>query len=657
MFLNNKPFLLFLFMFCCFSFAAYANEKQPDGPLTFNFNDVDIRTVIRSVAKVTGRNFVIDPKVKGQVTIISSQSMDDQDMYGAFLSALQVNGFAAVEADGVTKIIPDAEAKQQMPGVYTDSVPPKPSDRSVTTIYKLQHIEAEKLVAILRPLISPQSYIAAHSESNTLIIADRAANIDRILKIVKRIDKGGSGELEIVKLEYAGAGDVVGVIEGLWQDVQKKGVQQGRLKLIADERTNSILLSGEESDLLRAKALIAHLDTPVELEGATQVVFLRYAKAKDIVSILRGVDEDKKGKGPKQVNVGEAKVNIQADENTNALIITAPPAEMKTLQSVIRKIDIRRTQVLIEAIIAEVSTSKGAELGVQWRSTDINDTDQKGAIGGTNFGGTAGGGINVLSSPDALTSLGGLSGLNIGYMNGTTTILGKEILNLGALVTALASNGDSNILSTPSLVTLDNEEAKIVVGANVPFATGSYTSTGSTNPENPFTTYERQDVGLKLKVTPQINEGYTIRLDIEHEISSLSSATNDTNIGLQTTKTRSIQTSVMVENGHILVLGGLISDDVQEIVQKVPILGSIPLLGWLFRYTKTTHNKQNLMVFLRPTILRDQNTSSRITFDKYDFMRRRQEEFNEDGIPLMPNEIPPALPEYKDSTEEMKNGQ
>ena len=512
-------------------------------------------------------------------------------------------------------------------------------------------------MAILRPLISPQSYIAAHSDSNTLIIADRAGNIDRVLRIVKRIDQRGSGDLEFIPLHHASAGEVVGVIEGLWPDLKVKGPTPSRLKMIADDRTNSILMSGEASDLLRAQTLIAHLDTPVELEGSTQVVFLRYAKAKDMVPILRGVEENGDPKQPKPAGAGRSEVNIQADENTNALVITAPPSTMKTLQAVIQKLDIQRVQLMIEAIIAEVSLDKGKELGVQWRATDVRNPSDSGVVGGTNFtAGTAGAGINALSGPDAASAFSGLSGFNMGFMDGSTSLFGTDLLNLGVVITALSQDADTNVLSTPSLVTLDNEEAEIVVGQNVPIKTGSYTNTGSTTPTNPFATYNREDVGVKLKVTPQINEGDTIRLDIEQEVSNLVGSTLGDDAGPVTGK-RSIKTSVMVEDGRILVLGGLVSDDVQETVQRVPILGSIPILGWLFRYNKTTHTKKNLMVFLRPTILQDARRSRRITFDKYDYMRKLQEEYNREGISLMPEDQGPLLPEFQDKLDETPDGE
>jgi general secretion pathway protein D len=315
---------------------------------------------------------------------------------------------------------------------------------------------------------------------------------------------------------------------------------------------------------------------------------------------------------------------------------------MKSLQAVIRKLDIRRPQVQIEAVIAEIVAGAGAELGVQWRATNVQTASDKGVIGGTNFSSNANPGINALSA--SLDSFATLSGFNLGYLKGTTTILGTEVLNMGALVSALGSDSDSNILSTPSLVTMDNEEAEIVVGQNVPFATGSYTSTGNTNPQNPFTTYERKDVGLKLKVTPQISEGDTIRLDIEQEVSNLTTSASNNLVGLQTTSTRSIKTNVLVDDGHILVLGGLISDDIQETIQKIPLLGEIPFLGWLFSYTTSSHNKRNLMVFLRPTILRDQAQGSRITFDKYDYMRRLQEDRGREGVALLPHVVPPVMP-------------
>ncbi|MCK4837332.1 MAG: hypothetical protein KAS94_00940, partial [Desulfobulbaceae bacterium] len=387
----------------------------------------------------------------------------------------------------------------------------------VTRLYKLKHVPADKLVAILRPLVASKSYLAAQVNSNMLIISDRAANIERLLKIVEQVDQPRSGDLEIIKLEYADARDVVQIIVGLEGKKPKGGSQD--LRLISDSRTNSILLSGADSKVLKIKTLVSYLDTPIESEGATQVVFLRYAKAKDLLPILQGGDFAKNGKaktpkgGRPAGGPGGVELNVQADESTNALIITAPPAVAKNILAVIRKLDIRRPQVMIEAVIAEVATGAGVEFGVQWRATDVTSNSDSGVIGGSSFSGEAVPNINVLSGGGseaaelaAAKLVAGMSGLTLGFLDGTTDLLGAT-LNLGALVSALSGDSDTNILSTPSLLTMDNEEAEIIVGQNVPFQTGSYTSTGSNDPTNPFTTFERQDVGLKLKVVPQINAG------------------------------------------------------------------------------------------------------------------------------------------------------
>lgn len=628
--------------------AAAEKEKEP-ARVTLNFQEADIASVAASIAKITGRTFILDPRVKGKVTIIASRDVPEAEVYPIFLSILQVHDFAAIEDGAVTKIIPLEQAKHDSWAPLTPGESAAPADSMVTSLFTLQHVAPDKLVAVLRPLLPPKSYLAAQPDSNMLIISDRAGNVARLQQLVSQLDQDRSGEIEVVKLQHAGAGDVVQVITGLGGPAAKTPADSGGLKLIADERTNSVIISGGEGERLRVKALVAHLDTPIEVEGDTQVVFLKYAKAKDLTPLLGKVEPAKAGVAGQPATPAAARAldfSIQADEATNALIITAPPASMKSLQAVIRKLDIRRPQVQIEAVIAEILTGAGAELGVQWRATDVTSGTDKGAIGGTNFTGAATPGINALSGDplNAITGFAALSGFNLGYLKGTTTILGTEVLNLGALATALASDGDSNILSTPSLVTMDNEEAEIVVGQNVPFATGSYTSTGNSNPQNPFTTYERKDVGLKLKVTPQINEGNTIRLDIEQEVSNLTSGASNSVVGLQTTSTRSIKTTVQVDDGRVLVLGGLISDDIQESVQKVPLLGDIPFLGWLFSYTKSSHNKRNLMVFLRPTILRDQEQGSRITFDKYDYMRRLQEERGREGVALLPGVEPPVLP-------------
>lgn len=622
-----------------------------DNKITINFQDVDITNVISSVSRITGRTFIVDPRVKGKVTIVAGQEIAEDELYPLFLSILQVHEFAAIEEGEVVKIVPLARVKHDSPviDVGGQTAGNRLAESMVTQLFKLKYIPADKLVAILRPLVSSKSYLAAQVDSNILIVSDRSANISRLAKIIDQIDQPSSGEIELIKLEYADARDVVQIIEGL-EGGPQKGVGAEGLRLISDSRTNSILFNGPDDKILKIKTLVSYLDTPIESEGATQVVFLRYANAKDLLPILQGGDFLNTGGQQAQKNPNttggprQGELSVQADEATNALVITAPPAVVRNINLVIRKLDIRRPQVMIEAVIAEVKTGVGAEFGVQWRATDVTSEHEKGVIGGTSFNGTSGPNINVLSSGDNTAiqgSLGSMAGFNLGYLNGVSSILGAG-LNLGALVSALASDSDTNILSTPSLVTMDNEEAEIVVGQNVSIPTGSYTSTGNNStPQTPFTTYERQDVGIMLKVMPQINEGDTIRMEIEQEVSSSGPLVD----GNRDLSTRRIKTSVMVDDGKILVLGGLISDDVQEVEQRVPLLGSIPLLGWLFRYNKTTHAKRNLMVFLRPTILRDSEANNRITFSKYDYMRRLQLGIRDEGIALLPNAQAPVLPE------------
>jgi len=633
--------LLLLFLVALLGAVPPCQASEGQTVASFNFNDTDIRTVIKSVAKLTGKNFIIDPHVVGKVNIVSSQPLPIDELYNAFLDLLQVHGYAAIEDGAVIKIVPQAGGQEFAVPMTDDGRRGAPGEL-VTRIHKLHHVPAAKLQAILKPLMPTKSQLTAHPASNTLIITDMAGNIDRLITIINRIDQASSGNIEIVRLEYADARDVLAILENL--ELKTGKITADQLQMVADDRTNSILLAGDSDVVLHLKTLITDLDSPVENAGSTMVIFLRFAKAKDLEPILSGMDlpEANSGAAPPgtRKTAPQSTTKIKADPNTNALIITAPPAAMKTLQSVIRQLDVRRAQVMIEAIIAEVSTSKAAELGVQWQSTDAVSGNNNGAIGGTNFNSTTTGGsitqlaVNPLSVGDGLT---------LGFFTGTTTILGSQIINLGALLRALTSDTDTNILSTPSLVTLDNEEAEITVGQNVPFVTGSYTTVGtSSTPQSPFQTIDRRDIGVKLKVKPQINEGDTIRLDIQQEVSNLTDTVNE---GGTVTNTRSIKTSVMVDNSKVLVLGGLISDDIQDGVQKVPVLGSIPILGYLFRYNKSRHVKRNLMVFLKPIIIRDESASARITFDKYDYMRRHQQEFRPDGIPLMPGATIPVLPE------------
>lgn len=610
--------------------AASAAPKnaiaQPD-KFTLNFADADIRVIIEAVSKYTGRNFIVDPQVKGKVTIISQRPMDAKQIYEVFLSILKVHGYAAVPGKDVIKIVPDANAKQEAidnMNFRRDS----DSDEVVTHVIEVKYVDAGQLVPILRPLVPQRGHLAAVPTSNVIIISDSASNIARLVHIINRIDQVTGNELEVIPLQHASAAELLRILTQL-DSKDPKGPQE-RTRMVADERTNSLLISGDKNARLRVRALIAHLDTPVEIGGNTHVVYLRNAVAKDLVPVLTGISQGKAGVAVPKPAGGE--IIIQADQNTNALVITAPVDVFRSLKSVIQQLDVRRAQVIVEAVIAEVSNDTTRELGVQWA---VDGRQGNNAVGLVNF--------NISTPITAYANLASPPtpvGFNVGFgdLTGTNKI--------AALLSMLAGDAYTNILSTPSLVTLDNEEAQIVVGQNVPFVTGSFSSTGGTAaPANPFQTIERKDVGLTLKIKPQINEGDAIKLDVTQEVSSLSSTSIASDI---ITNKRSIKTSVVVDDGQIVVLGGLIEDNLRESEQKVPGLGDIPILGWLFRYQKTTKVKTNLMVFLHPTIMKDERSIRAITTEKYNYIRAQQASVREKGVRLMKDEVSPMLPELQE---------
>jgi len=472
-------------------------------PITLNLKDADIGAVITTVADITGKNFIVDPRVKGKVTIISSRPMDKEAVYQVFLSLLSVHGFSAVESGNVIKILPDANAKQNALPVLDDTRR-EDNDAVVTRIIELHNVSAAQLVPILRPLVPQQGHLAAYVPGNTLIISDRAANIQRIVEIIERIDLPNNEEIEIIPLEHASATDIARTLTTLTQSNKGAGrqanVSESTSVIIADERTNSILLGGSKSGRLRLRTLISHLDTPLVNEGNTQVIYLHYARAKDLVPILTGIntslEQQAKAKGGAVAKANDP-VSIQADESTNALIITAPPSTLSSLQSVVRQLDIRRAQVLVESVIAEVQANANNELGIEWV---VDSTPGgNGPVGVSNFGNIAGV-ASAVATKNLPTLPIGLT-MGIGRFNSGN-------INFAAILHALKGDASTNILSTPSIITLDNEEAEIVVGQEVPFVTGSFTSTGSsTSPTNPFQTINRKNVGLTLKVTPQTQRG------------------------------------------------------------------------------------------------------------------------------------------------------
>lgn len=596
--------------------------------VTLNLKDADIRSFIETVAEATGRNFIVDPRVKAKVTVVSARSMNREEVYQVFLSVLQVHGYAAVKVGEVIKILPDVNAKQG-PVVTGGGSTQATGDELVTRVIPIKNVPAAQMVPILRPLVPQQGHLAAYPNSNVLVVSDRAANIERLISIISRIDRPDSQEIEVVPLGHASASEVVRIINSMSrQDAQ--GQVPGGTTLAADERSNSILLSGDNAARLRIRGLIAHLDTPLQGGGNSQVVFLKYAKASELAPILLGVSqfeaEGQQGGATAAASAGTQEVDIQADETNNALIITAAPAKFESLRRIISQLDVRRAQVLVEAIIAEVSTNLAKDLGVEFAYVPTDRSSGTTPAFGTLLPNSGIDLTGVLG--DAANPIGAITS---GAFLGAAKLSGKD--RFAALIRALEGDTATNILSTPQLTTLDNEEAEIVVAQNVPFITGQFTNTGSGTDSavNPFQTIEREDVGITLRITPQINEGDSVKLDIETESSSLSASAVASDI---ITNKRSISTSVLARDQQTIVLGGLIEDSYSDSVQKVPLLGDIPLLGHLFKATSTTNDKQNLMVFIHPVILRDEATSSYATNSKYSFLRAKQieSEISERGL-------------------------
>ncbi|NOQ89754.1 MAG: type II secretion system secretin GspD, partial [Gammaproteobacteria bacterium] len=563
-------------------------------------------------------------------------------VYEVFLSVLQVHGYAAVPTGSVIKIVPEVNAKQG-PLPLSSAKEKYMDDELITKIIRLDHVPASQLVPILRPLVPQQGHLAAYNPTNTLIITDHAGNIQRLLKIIASVDRPDSDELEIIPLKHASASEIVRILNSLNAGGSVKDASK-KIKLAADDRTNSILVTGGRSSRLKIRTSITYLDTPLEDGGGnTHVIYLKYAKAENLVKILTGLKEQgartvsTKSKLAKVTSGSVVSQNtiIQADEDTNALVITADPNTIKNLKAVIRQLDIRRAQVLIEAIIAEITVDNNKELGVGLAVDGTASTNGTVPVGVSNFAGVDG----LLSAiADGVLPAALPAGLSFGVGGENSSGV-----RYGALLRALQTDTNTNILSTPTIVTLDNEEAELIVGQNPPFVTGSFTGTGSTDPANPFQTIERQDVGLTLKVTPQINEGDTVQLVLEQETSSVIPGTVEQGIA---TRKRSIKTSVLVDDGGILILGGLIQDEVSDTESKVPLLGDIPLIGFLFRTQSTKKTKQNLMVFLRPTILRDHKDAAFVTNEKYNYLRGIESgAYNqEDGSFGLLDDAAPRLP-------------
>ena len=616
--------------------AALAWSQQPAA--TLNWKDADIRQVVEAVSAVTGKNFILDPRVTGRVTLLSPTPLGPDALYEAFLSILQVHGYVAIPSGDIIKIIPDATARQ-FPSQMGTAGAAGPDDLA-TQVVQLQNVGATQLVPILRPLLPQYGHLVAHSGSNMLIISDRAANVSRMISIIRRIDQASDEDIEVVSLQHASAAEIVRIMTALTQNRGADGAPV-TTSLVADARTNSVLIGGDKAERLRLRALIAHLDTPLQEGGDTQVRYLRYADAEELATKLQQHFSEQAQAGPAgqaAAPAALADVSVWADTQTNAIVVSAPPKMMRSLMQIVDKLDIRRAQVLVEAIIVEVIVDQKNELGV---SVAVEASGEDAPIGVTNFpdflagvvqlGTAAGGGA---TDPSGLIGEGGTIGVGRITDNG---------VSFAAILRAAEGAADTNLISTPSVVTTDNEEATLNVGQEVPFVTGSFTNTGGTGGSvNPFQTIQRQQIGVKLAITPQINEGDSMVLDIAQEISSIAQSAGGA-VDLITNQ-RIVETTVIVDDGEILVLGGLLEDVLRESDQRVPLLGSIPVLGNLFRARKTEKIKTNLMIFIRPTILRDSTTTALETNQKYNLIRDVQQRNQGTGVQLMRGEERPVLP-------------
>jgi general secretion pathway protein D len=634
----TKTYATWRLMFAAVLLAMTTLVWAQQPAATVNWKDADIRQVVEAVSAVTGKNFILDPRVTGRVTLLSPTPLGPDALYEAFLSILQVHGYVAVESGDLVKIIPDATARQFPSRLGTDGA--AGPDDMATSVVQLRNVGATQLVPILRPLIPQYGHLVAHAGSNMLIISDRAANVTRMLNIVRRIDQASDEDIEVVPLQHASASEIVRIMTALTQTARGDGAPV-TTSLVADARTNSVLIGGDRNERLRLRTLIAHLDTPLEEGGDTQVRYLRYADSEDLSTKLQ-----QHFTGQMQATAGQAAgaspsmdgISVWADTQTNAIVVNAPPKMMRSLMQIVDKLDIRRAQVLVEAIIVEVTVDQKNELGVTW-AIEGSGTDAPIAV--TNFPGFMNGVVQLGSAAS-----GGGTGDPTGLIGeGITMGVGRisdSGISFAAVLRALEGDADTNIISTPSVVTTDNEEATLNVGQEVPFVTGSFSNTGGSGAINPFQTVQRQQVGVKLAITPQINEGNSMLLNISQEISSIASSSSGA-VDLVTNQ-RIVETTVIVDDGQILVLGGLLEDVLRESVQSVPVLGKIPLLGNLFRSRKTEKVKTNLMIFIRPTILRDSAQTAFETNQKYNMIRDVQRGAEDRGVQLMPGESRPMLP-------------
>jgi general secretion pathway protein D len=582
--------------------ALIRAEGTSTAGLDLDMKDADIRSLIEWVAGATGKNIVIDPRVKGKVTVVTSEPIAAADLNQLLSSVLSVHGYALIKENNIYKVIPEADAKSS--SVPVDEEEALAGD-NVVKLFKLNNVSSTQLVTLLKPLVPQTAYISAYPDRNYIIVADRAVNIAKIDDLVGRLDQKWEVNSDVIPLNYGNAQDILTMVTNLFPK-PKTDTPEGFFSIGADVRTNSIIVSGDEVLRRQVRDVVSRLDRKVQGVGNTKVFYLHYLRASDTLPVVQSLSASIQKQGL-NVQGPTVDVNIQASDATNALVVTGPPEVIDAVEYIVNKLDIRRAQVLVEAVIVEVTEGAGRELGIEWRTSD-SAKGGDGLYGGTLFRDGTGGGA-AGEAPDLL------SGLTLGfYRNGS----------LRGLFKALENNDSLNILSKPNLVTLDNEEAKIVVGQNVPFVTGRSTSAASPV-DNPFQTIERKDVGITLTVKPQVNEGDAVTLDITQEISSVSNAKVAQAQDI-ITNTRSVKTRVLVEDGQTLVLGGLISDEVQSGDAGVPYLSKIPFIGALFRSDQNSKKKSNLMIFIQPRIIRDKAGAQQVTGGRYRYIDKTAEQ-------------------------------
>lgn len=614
-------------------------HAQDDDKITMNMRDADIRGVIQWVSDLTGKNILVHNDVQGAVTVISGGPVTKDEAYELFLSALQLNGYAAIESSSVIKIVPENMAAQSATPLDSGG-----GNQVVTRIIPISNLPANQMVILLRPLLPESAKISADATSNSLVVVGRASNIERIQNIIVRMDKPGSGEFDLVKLKHANASDIMESLSQLMPQQQQNGGGGGggqnpmlSVNFSYDERSNSILMFGDPAKRKNLRSLISRMDQPVTGEGSTQVVYLNYVDAEELVPILAGMAEahaKDKGESDDKLNA-----TVSSSESANALIINAPPALLANMKRVVSQVDIRRAQVLVEALIVEVNNDIANEIGVSWVST--NNAADGGTFGTVNTLGNlslaADGTSTDTTTGDIINFVPG-AGLTFGFFkNGS----------LRAALRALASNTKANILSTPTIVAMDNEEADLLVGQSVPFITGQSTGIASQT-DNPFTTIERHDIGTTLKITPRINQGDSIALQIEQTTENIAPVV-PSSVGASDiiTNKRSLKTRALIKDDEVLVIGGLIREDETEVKQKVPFLGDIPLIGRLFSSKGITKSKSNLMVFIHPVILKDRQHVAELTRKRYNFMRGKQKEISRNDWDKSQYQVKPLLPEFE----------